>query len=115
MKYKKKFNGLITVMLFFTILISIFTIPFMIQSECYTAAVLSVFFLLFITFAAGYRVAVQDKDDTIETLITCIKSRVTHNVRFSADPHLSEEDVTSLNKRIVKAVDEQVNNYFNID
>lgn len=116
MKYKKKFNGLIILMLFFTMLILIFTIPFMIQSECYSAAVFSVFFLLFITFAAGYRVAVQDKDDTIVQLINCIKSRITHNVRYDlSDPHLSEEDSASLNKRIVKAVDEQANNYFNID
>jgi hypothetical protein len=116
MKYKKKFNGLITLILFFIILISIFTLPIIIQEGHYATATLWVFFLLFVCFLAGYRVAVQDKDDSIETLISCIKSRVSHNVRFSeSTTHLPEEDIIELNVKLAKTVDSQVKNYFRID
>jgi hypothetical protein len=119
MKYKKKFNAVITLILFFTILTSIFTIPLIIQAGHYATAALSVCGLLFVTFAAGYKVACQDKDDRTEILVECIRSRVTHVV----SSNLSEENASKgiddmkneLYKKIRKSIDQQVDNYFNID
>tara|TARA_R100001463_G_scaffold129817_1_gene188825 strand:+ start:164 stop:514 length:351 start_codon:yes stop_codon:yes gene_type:complete len=116
MKYKKKFNKLVTLILLFTITISIFTIPFIIQLGYYSAAVLFVFFLLFICFATGFKIASQEKDDSIEILIDKIKSSLSHNIRFSEyTNHLSEDNIDELNRKVRNTINNKVNNYFNIN
>jgi archaellum biogenesis protein FlaJ (TadC family) len=115
MKYKKKFNSLIILILFFTITISLFTIPFMIQAGHYATATLSTFFLLAVSFLTGYRISVQIKNEEIELLVNEIKSRVTHNVRHSVyTNHLSDSDISELNRRIINVVNSKEEDYFKI-
>ena len=105
-------NGTI---LFFTILISIFTTPFLIQAGHHASAVLIVFFLLFITFAAGYRVAAQDKDDRTETLIYCLKHKAWNAIRLDDSTNaLSEKEISQLIKRVQIGMDKEKDDYFEL-